>query len=236
MTATPGSGRRKKRVYTDTASEPGNAVSHSSARRPRLTPEQLAAPRKAALTRKGILDAAVRFLGEEPFRDLTVALLMSEAGASRPTFYQYFEDLYDLMRTLLREIREAILVAAAPWFSTDDDPPEALRQSLRGLVHVGLERGAILRAVADAAPFDAVLEQAWDDFLSSFDAAVAKRIEEHQVLGLIPPLPAGAVAVALNRMDAGVLIKEFGGCRQGDPELVHRSLCRIWMSTLYGTP
>lgn len=159
---------------------------------------------------------------------------MAEAGASRPTFYLYFEDLYDLMRTLLEEIREAILEGAAPWFTTEEDPPEALRRSLRGLVEVGVERGAILRAIAEAAPFDPVLEKAWNDFLGSFDAAVAARIEQHQHRGLIAPLPAAATAVALNRMDAGVLIKEFGTPRQGDPDLVHQSLCRIWISTLYG--
>jgi AcrR family transcriptional regulator len=162
-----------------------------------------------------------------------VALLMAEAGASRPTFYLYFEDLYDLMRTLLQEIREAILEGAAPWFGTEEDPPAALRRSLWGLVKVGREQGPILRAIAEAAPFDAVLERAWNDFLGSFDAAVASRIEEHQARGLIAPLPARAVAVALNRMDAGVLIKEFGTPRRGDPELVHQSLCRIWISTLY---
>lgn len=202
--------------------------------RSRLTPERLAVPRKAVRTRQAILDAATRFLGDQPFRDLTVALLMTEAGASRPTFYLYFEDLYDLMRTLLVECQEAILAAAAPWFTTEEDPQQALRQSLRGLVQVGRQRGTILRAAAEAAPFDAVLEKVWNDFLSTFDAAVASRIEAQQARGLIAPLPAGAIAVALNRMDAFVLIKEFGSPRHGDPELVYQSLCRIWLSTLYG--
>lgn len=202
--------------------------------RPRLTPERLAVPRKAARTRLAILEAAARFLGHQPFRDLTVALLMAEVGASRPTFYLYFEDLYALMRTLLLECQEAILEAAAPWFTTEEDPQQALRQSLRGLVQVGRQKGTILRAAAEAAPFDAVLEKVWNDFLSTFDAAVASRIEAQQARGLIAPLPAGAIAVALNRMDAFVLIKEFGSPRHGDPELVYQSLCRIWISTLYG--
>ena len=64
---------------------------------------------------------------------------------------------------------------------------------------------------------------------------MAARIEQHQARGLIPPMDARAVAIALNRMDAGVLIKEFGTSRVGDAEAVHASLCRIWLSTLYGS-
>ena len=223
-------------MYADAMSATRNTSSDPSigGHRSRLTPERLAVPRKAVRTRQAILDAATRFLGDQPFRDLTVALLMTEAGASRPTFYLYFEDLYDLMRTLLVECQEAILAAAAPWFTTEEDPQQALRQSLRGLVQVGRQRGTILRAAAEAAPFDVVLEKAWNEFLSNFDAAVASRIEAQQTRGLIAPLPARAIAVALNRMDAFVLIKEFGSPRHGDPELVYQSLCRIWLSTLYG--
>jgi AcrR family transcriptional regulator len=206
----------------------------SKRHRPRVNAEQLALPRRGALTRQAILDAAVRFLRDEPFRDLSVALLMAEAGASRATFYQYFEDIYDLMRTLLDDVRGGILEAAEPWFSKDINPAQALRRSLQALVEVGVEKGPILRAVAEAAPFDAELERAWNSFLAHFDTAVAARIEQHQERGLISAFPARAVAVALNRMDAAVLIKEFGTSQRGDPSLVADSLCRIWLSTLYG--
>jgi AcrR family transcriptional regulator len=200
-----------------------------------VTAQQLAQPRRGALTRQAILDAAVQFLRDESFRDLSVAVLMAEAGSSRATFYQYFEDIYALMHTLLDDVREAIFNAADPWFQSDNDPCQLLRQSLQAMVDVGSEQGPILRAVAEAAPFDPKLEKAWNSFLAHFDTAVTARIEQDQERGWIPAFPAHSVAVALNRMDAAVLIKEFGTSQQGDPSRVADSLCHIWLSTLYGT-
>ena len=160
---------------------------------------------------------------------------MSLAGASRPAFYQYFADLHDLMEMLLDGMRHDILSAAKPWLEGEGSPAPLLQESLSGLVKVCYQRGPILRAVADAAASDERLEKAWDRFLEDFDDAVADRIEQHQAAGLVPQFPARPVAVALNRLDASLLIEQFGRRPRGNPQAVRESLTRIWISTLYGT-
>ena len=109
-----------------------------------------------------------------------------------------------------------------------------LEESLSGLVKVCYQRGPLIRAVVDAAPMDARLERARNNFLKVFDDAVAERIEEHQAAGLIEKFDARPVAIALNRMDVGVMIHHFGRRPRGNPDHVYRSIMRIWISTLYG--
>ena len=189
--------------------------------------------RKSERTREAILGAAVDFLWDRPFRELTVGELMLLAGSSRPTFYQYFTDLHELMEALLTGLKGDILEAALSWFQCEGDPLPHLEESLRGLVRVCYERGPILRAVSDAASNDERLETAWYQFLRDFDNAVAARIEEHQAEGLIPELDARTTAVALNRMDASLLIEAFGRRPRAPSQPILDALMHIWSSTLY---
>ena len=190
-------------------------------------------PTKAERTRTEILQAALEFFWSNPFRDLTIAGLMSSTSAGRSAFYQYFEDLYDLAETLLRGLEADILEVAAPWFQGEGDPLSLLEESLRGLVRVCYERGPILKAVADAAVSDRRLEKEWSAFLARFDDAVTARIEQQQAAGLIPAFDARPVAVALNRMDASLLIEAFGSRPRSRPEPVLDAITRVWVSTLY---
>jgi len=190
-------------------------------------------PSKAALTRARILDAGHAFLQVRPFRDLSVGGLMKDTGLSRPTFYQYFNDLHGLMEALLGEVKDEIVEGAQSWLESADDPVGGLQHSLTALVDVGHAHGSILRAVADAAPSDARLEAVWQGFVASFDEVVAAKIAEDQARGYIPefnPLP---VARALNRMDATLLIQAFGTPQKADKAEILAALMRIWISTLY---
>ncbi len=191
--------------------------------------------RKSERTRQAILDGALEFLWSRPFREMTVSELMSTVGASRPAFYQYFKDLHDLMETLLRGLEDEIFGVTDPWFSGEGDPIVMLSESQAGLVRIGYDSGPILRAVADASPSDECLELKWTKFLGAFDDAVTARIEQHQEEGLIQAFDARPVAIALNRLDASMLIHAFGRRPRSNPEPVREALIRIWSSTLYGS-
>ncbi len=190
-------------------------------------------PRKSDQTRAAILNGALEFLWTQPFREMTVAELMSITGVSRSAFYQYFSDLHELMEILLQGVAEAIFVAADPWFNSEGDATVLLQQSLTGLVEVCYERGPILRAVAEASTTDERLERAWADFLAEFDDAVSNRIEQHQAEGLISKFDARPIAIALNRLDTSLLIHAFGRHPRSNPEPVREAITRIWISTLY---
>jgi AcrR family transcriptional regulator len=202
--------------------------------RRRNDPRNRPALRKSERTRQAILDASLKFLWTHPFRDLTVGELTSLAGTSRSAFYQYFKDLHDLMEVLLRGMEEEILTVTSAWFQGEGDPIPLLRDSLENMVRVCYQRGPILRAVTDAAPMDERLEKAWTHFVKDFDDAVTHRIEQHQAAGLIKPFDARPVAMALNRMDAYLVIHHFGRRPRGNQKSVQDAVLRVWISTLYG--
>ena len=189
--------------------------------------------RKSDRTRGAILDGALEFLWTRPFREMTVTELMSITGVSRSAFYQYFHDLHELMEILLQGVAEAIFEASDPWLNGEGDASVLLPQSLAALVEVCYESGPILRAVAEASTTDERLECAWAAFLTAFDDAVSERIEQHQAEGLIPKFDARPVAIALNRLDASLVIDAFGRHPRSNPEPVREAITRIWMSTLY---
>ncbi len=190
-------------------------------------------PRKSEQTRLAIIENALSFLWVHPFRELTVAKLMAGTGVSRPAFYQYFADLYELMEALLKGMQGEILASTRVWLQGQGEPVPLLHEALAGLVRVCYERGPILRAITDAAATDDRLEEIWGEFMASFDDAVAATIERQQRGGQIPPFPARPVAVALNRLDAALLIEQFGRQPRGSQEVAVAALTRIWTSTLY---
>ena len=59
--------------------------------------------------RERILAAAERVLLERPYRDITIDLVMAEAGLSRTVFYRQFDCMPDVLLTLLRMIEDELV-------------------------------------------------------------------------------------------------------------------------------
>ena len=200
-----------------------------------LTPQPTTRVDRSELTRTAILNTALDFIWSRPFREMTVNELMASTSVGRSAFYQYFDDLHDVMESLLKLLQEEILNVDEPWLTGVGDPVDLLRESLAGLVDVCYERGPFLRAITDAAATDTRLEKAWMDFVSSFDDAGKALIEAEQEQGLIPAFDAYPVIFALNRLNAYTLIQAFGQHPRKPKEPVLEALERIWISTLYGS-
>lgn len=201
---------------------------------PRAAGEGRASRHTAHDARREITEAAVRFLWDRPFRDLTVGELMAATTLSRPAFYQYFNDLHHLLESLLGEVEAAMRQTANPWLAGEGEPVAALRASLNGVVRTTMENGPVLRAVSEAAPLDPRLERAWSAFMRVWDDATTARIEAQQAAGLVAPFDARAVARALVAMNEKVVITLFGRQPQGDPEVALDTLHHIWVHALYG--
>ena len=166
-----------------------------------VNPQAILKIGKSERTRAVILNAALEFLWSHPFRDMKVNLLMASTGLSRSAFYQYFNDLHDLMESLLDMLKDEVYAVTGPWFEGAGDPIILLNESLAGLVDVCYRLGPILRAANDAAATDERYEKVWKQFIEQFDDAVTTRIEADQEQGLIPDFDARPVAEALNRLD-----------------------------------
>lgn len=205
-----------------------------SSRRGFKRTEKEAAASKSARTYDLICQSAREFLWSHPVRDLSVAKLMTLAGASRPTFYQYFADLNEMLEVMLREIQSEIMQTADHWFQSEGDHIYRLELTLQRMIDTSYKHGTIIRAVSDAAPTDQRMEQDWHRFIESFARVTAERIEQDQLSGLTAAFPALPTAMALTRLNATTMIETFGHRPRGNREDVYQTLRRIWVSTLYG--
>ena len=184
-----------------------------------------------------IADAAVEFLWDHPFRELTAGALMEQTGLSRPAFYQYFRNVNDLVQKLLFELQGRMMTAASPWLDSDAPRREALRDTLGGIIDICVERGPVFRAIVEAAPMDEELEASWNEFMEAWDEAVSARIRFEQDQGIIDSrIDAPTMAHALNRLAAALLVDGFGRRDQSDPTVVLHTLHTIWTRLLYGSP
>jgi TetR/AcrR family transcriptional regulator, ethionamide resistance regulator len=191
---------------------------------------------------RAILAAARAFLEERPFREMTVEGLMVRTGLSRPAFYAYFKDRYDLVTRLLEGVGSLLFALDWRWLSGGEGEEEAravLADALRAGSRTFVEYGPVLRAIADAAGYDARVEQVYRyGLIERLIAAVASRISRDVEAGLSPAdLEPEETARALVLMTERYLLDAFGR-PEGRPSrresaAVFRTLEGIWVRTLY---
>jgi TetR/AcrR family transcriptional regulator, ethionamide resistance regulator len=161
--------------------------------------------------RERIVVAAESLLLRLPYRDLTVDLVMSEAGLSRTVFYRHFDGLPEVLLTLLDKI-EADL--AAPMDTGD------LRELLANSVEIFARYGPFLRALDHAAGQDAEIEAAY--------CALVDRFTEQIAAGLGGGERAYELARALNLMNGHYLMDTLGKDPDFDRDLALETLVTIW--------
>ena len=189
---------------------------------------------KGDRTKLAIVNAALEFLWSHPFREMNVSVLMSKTGIARSAFYQYFDDLHQLMEYMMTRLEKEIMQEASAWFSGHGNPVALLRESLEKIVNVFYFRGPLISAIADAAATDVRVEQAWQGMLERFDAAVLNRVQSDQELGLIRSFDATYLTVALNRMDAFTCVWAFGKHPRKEVNPITDVFVHVWVSSLYG--
>ena len=83
-----------------------------------------------------LLAAADKLLGEgESYTEISVERLASEADLSRSTFYVYFDDKGDLLRSWLAQILAQVRDAANPWWAMGPQSTRAdLREALSAII------------------------------------------------------------------------------------------------------
>ena len=190
-----------------------------------------------------ILTAARTFLETRPFREMTVEGVMARTGLSRPAFYAYFRDRYEVVTRLLEGIGGLLFALDWRWLSGGEggeDAREVLVEALRAGSETFVEYGPVLRAIADAAGYDARVEQVYRyGLIERLVGAVADRISRDVEAGLCPSdLEPKETARALVLMTERYLLDSFGHPERRpsgeESALVFRTLEGLWVRTLYG--
>ena len=205
----------------------------SGERRRRRRPEE---------AERAILAAARAFLSEHPFREMKVESVMARTGLSRPAFYAYFKDRYELVTRLLEGIGGLLFAVDRRWLAGDpavdrEESAAVLREALKGGAETFERYGSVLRAISDAASYDGRVEEVYRfGLIERLTVAVAARIARDVEAGVSPPdLVPEEAARALVFMTERYLIDAYGhpqGRRSRDE--IFRTLEKVWIGTLYG--
>ena len=212
----------------------GDEVSGDRGRRRRRKPEE---------AERTILAAGRAFLEEHPFREMTVEGVMIRTGLSRPAFYAYFKDRYDLVTRLLEGVGGLLFALDWRWLSGNadgNDTRKVLVDALRAGSQTFVEYGPVLRAISDAAGYDARVEEVYrGGLIERLSTAVATRIARDKEAGVTPvDLDPDQTARALVLMTERYLLDTFGRPERHpsrrETEAVFRTLEEVWVRTLYG--
>ena len=198
--------------------------------------------RKPEEAERAILAAARAFLEDHPFREMTVEGVMARTGLSRPAFYAYFRDRYELVTRLLEGFGGLLFAVDRRWLAGGgrDEAGEVLTDALRRGSETFVRYGPVLRAIADAASQDSRVEEVYRfGLIERLVGAVAARISRDVEAGITPGyLDPEETARALVLMTERYLLDAFGR-PEGRPSpervaIVLGALEKVWVRTLYG--
>ena len=167
---------------------------------------------------------------------------MARTGLSRPAFYAYFKDRYELVTHLLEGIGGLLFAVDRRWLVGDpglgrEESAAVLRDALRGGAETFERYGPVLRAISDAASYDGRVEEMYRfGLIERLILAVAVRISRDVEAGNSPAdLEPSETARALVLMTERYLIDAYGRPSKGrDRDAVAKTLETVWISTLYG--
>jgi AcrR family transcriptional regulator len=184
-------------------------------------------------TRRQILAEADRFLREHPYRELSLDVVMAETGLTRTAFYRHFDDVTELVLTLLEEVGGELYGIAARWVEASTaDFAAATRTGLGEIVGFFARHGPLVRAVADAAGTDEQIERGYRGFLEAFVDLTERGMNDLVERGALEPCNTHALARALNLMNERYLLDVFGHRSGESPAVALATLERIWLGAL----
>jgi TetR/AcrR family transcriptional regulator, ethionamide resistance regulator len=193
---------------------------------------------------RAILAAARSFLERNAFREMTVERVMARTGLSRPAFYAYFRDRYELVTRVLEGIGGLLFAVDRRWLAGAEESREEARLILADALRRGAETfaryGPVLRAISEAASQDERLEEVYRyGLIERLICSVAERIERDRERGLtVKGVDPEEAARALVLMTERYLLDAFGKPEarpsREKTEAVVETLVAVWASTLYG--
>jgi AcrR family transcriptional regulator len=183
--------------------------------------------------REQIHRAALEALRTERFRDLSLDKLMARTDLARTAFYRFYDDLPTLVLHVLGDVGSELYRIVERWVEDGEvDFPAAAERGLTDIVDFFQRNGPLVRAVVDAASADELVEQAYEDFLATYERLIAKGFDLLVERGDLPECDTTALATALNRMGERYMLSSFGTEPYADAETVKATMTLIWERTI----
>ncbi|OBI21427.1 TetR family transcriptional regulator [Mycobacterium sp. E2327] len=188
---------------------------------------------------ENIFAATARLLAGQPFNDISVAQILTEAQVSRATFYFYFASKFSVLSGLLERAMDDIFETVQPFLarSPEDSPTVALQRSIRAVTHAWHRHRPVLQAANHHWHSEPELRNLWLAIAERFIAAGAVEIERERAAGIITSqVPSRTLAATLFWGTERVLYIAGLGVEPNlaDEEAAVDVLVTMWRGTLYG--
>ena len=187
-----------------------------------------------------IFAATERLLANTSARELSVGMILKEAGIARGSFYHYFESKWDVVLKLARTVMEAIYVRIGPFVQPDaDDPREGLRRSIAEGCQVWADHRAVVRAISEHWREVPELQTMWLQAMNQFVDGISATIDRERERGRIAA-GVGSRQLATVLMWSTAESLYVAGLHEiddlPDEAAAQAGVTALWMGTLYGEP
>jgi TetR/AcrR family transcriptional regulator, ethionamide resistance regulator len=183
--------------------------------------------------RRQIRDAAVEFLRQHPFRELSVDAVMAQTPLARTAFYRHFDDVTELVEQLQEEVGGQLYAIAKQWNdNAGKDFAAATHQGLSEIARFFQQHGPLVQAVSDAASTDERVEASYNKMVEAYDNLIASGLDAMIADGRLEPCDTRALARALNLASLSYMLDSFGREPTADPKTVVSTLELIWLRVI----
>ena len=160
--------------------------------------------------RSRLLEAALAVFGQPDDQFAAVDEVICRAGVSRGTFYNYFHNADDLLRTVADEVGTELMQAVAPIVEAHDDPAERMGAGVRSWISLVRQYPVLAFFFRRAGLYILSNDQVRTDLPRDLIAGMKSgrfTIDELE-LGFV--LVAGTVLAAINTMAIGKAPQTYG--------------------------
>jgi TetR/AcrR family transcriptional regulator, ethionamide resistance regulator len=190
-------------------------------------------------SRQRIVAAATELVRRRAYAELSVDELMRETGMGRTIFYRHFDDLADLLLAVGSEAVDELYEAQVALAATRTDPapdPARVREAIEVPVAVYSRRGPLLRALAEAAAADPMVETKLAPLRERFDVLTEAALRRAGEVTGNPFADPAESARALNRLNEAYLLDAFGREPRISPAAAAATLSEIWIALVFRDP
>lgn len=232
--------------------DPNNLITIATTLVERSPPIEKHAPREQYKRRRRtpeaaeseILDAAERLLRRAPFQKLTIDGLMATTGLRRPSFYQYFTDLYEVLAKLAQRHVKVVSQVTQRYADyildmseselVSEEAAAVRRANFVELCKVHRKDGYFHRLLLQSAALDPRVKRIYRNYIRTMAQRTADLIRQLQRRGIGASLDPDETGLALHLMVEFYLLEKVVDGPGSDLEKVADTLKTIWEKVIYG--
>jgi TetR/AcrR family transcriptional regulator, ethionamide resistance regulator len=191
-----------------------------------------------------ILEAAERLLRHVPFRKLTIGGLMATTGLRRPSFYQYFNDLYEVLAKLAQRhakdlfektqrYADSILNMSDRDMLSEESAANRHAEFVR-VCRIFRENRHFHRLLFQGSALDPAVRRIYRNYIRSIAEHTADLIRQLQRKGVATWLDADETALALCLMTEFYVYEKVVDGTGSDLDKAAETMRTIWEQVIYG--